>query len=619
MKEHLRAYETRSLIGRSQLGLWGGLLSFIILVGALYSGCTQARTITVGEDMPSIQAAIERAKPGDTIIIAPGTFVGNIEINKDITLRGSGSRNTILRAKEGNIISVNGSVGIESLAIVGGEAGVYVKKGSHLVLSDSRIQDCEDGVVFDNDFNTTAVMHHNEFVHNKDAIDLEDTQAIIFENEFRGNRDDAIDYDGDAGALVFRNRIIDSGDDGIEIRLKRITNAVIVDNIFETTGEDGIELIDTPIKDGPTHNLVLIAGNTFRNCRRFGVGGVDQKTEEETSVMVQAGLFGCDNSFAECGRADISSNLGPVDIRRTSTADKAVVYMTSGGERRKKELPVHSFIPLAIYDLRRDPDGRGVKDAEGLALAEEGRAFVADDNTPAIFELDLSNGLLKRMIPTAPFPHSEVTATGPEGLCVDPAEPARLWAANDDGKEVFLLYLEDDRFGKVAERFSTLDFHKMPEGLERVRDTLYINGGNTLTAVDVVTKALRPGFPVVYEFPDYGNHIAGIGYDGKRLILCASAYTKQNPINDQGLLFAADLETGEVSEVWSLAGYSNDPRGVAIKDGLIYLVDGYGIEMLPDGKEPNRLGLKVFVFAPSSTRDLTPYVPLLPLRRQTRP
>ncbi len=49
-----------------------------------------SKTINVPDDSRNIQSAIDMAEPGDTIIVAPGTYKENIEIQKGITLKGSG-------------------------------------------------------------------------------------------------------------------------------------------------------------------------------------------------------------------------------------------------------------------------------------------------------------------------------------------------------------------------------------------------------------------------------------------------------------------------------------------------------------------------------------------------
>ncbi len=69
---------------------------FLLLLGlgssvVLASPTSAATTLRVQAGQ-SIQAAIERAKPGDTIVVEPGTYRENLTILKDgITLRGSGT------------------------------------------------------------------------------------------------------------------------------------------------------------------------------------------------------------------------------------------------------------------------------------------------------------------------------------------------------------------------------------------------------------------------------------------------------------------------------------------------------------------------------------------------
>ena len=129
---------------------------------------------------------------------------------------------------------------------------------------------------------------------------------------------------------------------------------------------------------------------------------------------------------------------------------------------------------------------------------------------------------------------------------------------------------------------------------------------------------VRPGFPVAYTFKGYGSHVAGVAVDGKRLLMTASAYGGKTPYNDRGLLFAADPAAGDVTDVWSLGDYSCDPRGVAVRNGLVYVCDGYTTAKLPDGMGPNRQGLKLYVFALGPVTDLSAYQQRLLLRQRTR-
>ena len=55
----------------------------------------EARTIVVPDDYPTIEAAIENATNGDTILVKKGTYEENpLEINKTLSLVGEGADST---------------------------------------------------------------------------------------------------------------------------------------------------------------------------------------------------------------------------------------------------------------------------------------------------------------------------------------------------------------------------------------------------------------------------------------------------------------------------------------------------------------------------------------------
>jgi hypothetical protein len=188
--------------------------------------------------------------------------------------------------------------------------------------------------------------------------------------------------------------------------------------------------------------------------------------------------------------------------------------------------------------------------------------------------------------------------------------------ADDDGAQIIALSLEAQAAGRVTGRQSTTGLFEVPEGIERFGGALALVGNNRLLVADARSRAPRKGFPVQYALEGYGSHIAGVGWDGKELLLTASAYTQASQQNDRSLLLAVNPATGDITRAWHLGDYSSDPRGVAVRDRLVYVVDGYHSPTLPDGKEPNRLGLKLFVFALSPVTRPQEYTAHMPLRRQ---
>ena len=80
----------------------------------------QSKTIVVPDDYPTIQAAIDNASQGDTILVKSGTYYETLVINKPLFLIGESQETTFIDANNAteNIIYINASyVSIENFTI----------------------------------------------------------------------------------------------------------------------------------------------------------------------------------------------------------------------------------------------------------------------------------------------------------------------------------------------------------------------------------------------------------------------------------------------------------------------------------------------------------------------
>ncbi len=129
----------------------------LILAGLFLGGCNPSRSESQSALQPgqSIQALIDQARPGETIVLSRGTWVENLRLEKSVTLRGAGPEATILKAAQPGLpviwIQGQAEVRLEGLTIQEGRggyvspalssAGVFVQDTAHAVLERVHIQD----------------------------------------------------------------------------------------------------------------------------------------------------------------------------------------------------------------------------------------------------------------------------------------------------------------------------------------------------------------------------------------------------------------------------------------------------------------------------------------------
>ena len=229
-----------------------------------------ATTVTVPGDFPSIQAAHDAASSGDTILVAPGTYVGQLTITKAITLAShyliTGDESyiaTTIIDGDGRSYAIQIPSTAEAGATIQGvtiqNAGDGIRPYAHFNLLNCRVWDTSDGVDYEGGGG-----------------------GLVQYCTFELNSDDGLDLDDDVALVMADNVIRNNNDDGIEIRLYSYTgptlNIVITRNEIYGNGEDGIQLISY---DVPTDRFFEISYNYIYDNVDAGIGMMDQATTQE--------------------------------------------------------------------------------------------------------------------------------------------------------------------------------------------------------------------------------------------------------------------------------------------------------------------------------------------------
>ncbi|HET8562436.1 MAG TPA: choice-of-anchor Q domain-containing protein, partial [Candidatus Binatia bacterium] len=349
------------------------LLTLAVLAGLFIRETVpqvRAMTIVVPDSYTTIQAAINAANPGDTIIVRPGTYSENVTINKPIVLTAESydstdpTRNTTIihaRSSRKPVIS-----------IPAGAAPMPTVRG--FILRNGR-----EGIFISSD----AVIEYNYLVGMQDQIDVTGGGGgVIHGNVFFDSGDDAIDLDNmNRSLLIEHNRMLYSRDDGIEVRLQDATAPVqpititFRNNEIIGCSEDGIQFIDYG-QTVDTQRIYFITGNVIANSVFSGIGlmGNASSVEDYSGADIQEairvynntiygnnyGISGGDNLIAYNNIIANSTTRGVWRVQGFASLVAYTLFYNNGLDAEQSTLGGFNRFgqnPLFAYAPHPGPDG----------------------------------------------------------------------------------------------------------------------------------------------------------------------------------------------------------------------------------------------------------------------
>jgi parallel beta-helix repeat protein len=269
----------------------------------------------------TLQAGVDNAVAGDTIVLAPGTYTGNANVNKTVTIQGPNSgvdpRTTscdpVLPEAvfvNGTTISANGVI-IDGITVDGvpafpgdviGAGLYYVPSASGYELRNSVIKNNSIGIYLNSNGVSLSTVEHNCIIDNTLAGPAGNTglysdqgvgNVLIFQNYSENNPNAA--YLFDTFAATPTNITIDDNDmvsDG-DIALFQTTNSTISNN----TSTNGIFMM---VFLGGDNSMIEIENNTGVN-EPGGVTMVDVGYGPNSDIDIHDNNFDGDDAAGTFG------------------------------------------------------------------------------------------------------------------------------------------------------------------------------------------------------------------------------------------------------------------------------------------------------------------------------
>ncbi len=252
----------------------------IVLANIAVAGMANAATLTVddsgGAGYTSIQAAINTAVAGDTILVYSGTYYENINVNKQLILTGvdNGGGKPVIDGgpiETGcppgtclNTVTFSASgIIFEGFTVINGWWGIYVQNyGSNIVRNNTVHSNAIQGIVLDSSSNN--ILKNNTVSSNYYGIGLwtASNNNTLLENTVLNTPTYAGIFIRESNGNTVRGNIISSNKNGIW--LYSSNSNTFAGNIISSNTEAGIRLgisVDNDIHD-----------NYFKNSNNFAIG-----------------------------------------------------------------------------------------------------------------------------------------------------------------------------------------------------------------------------------------------------------------------------------------------------------------------------------------------------------
>ncbi|MDF0591842.1 right-handed parallel beta-helix repeat-containing protein [Candidatus Methanocrinis natronophilus] len=364
------------------------IVSAVIVLALAGLSCSTTIVVAPGD---RIQSAIDDAKDGDVIVVPSGLYRENLNVDKQVTLKGEdtgGGKPIINAGGDGNGISIiSDAVTVQGFEVTNARIGIDIRSRSNSVI-ETLVGDSWTGIALVS--SAGNMLKENEVRNSWRGIYLKESEDnVLYANTVRDNRWSGIVIESSDGNLIYENLIIGNYN-GFELLNSN-------ENVFKDNDMQENRFNDEPPSKGSTDHLEDIVIET--SVEPVGTSGdeiVPSKPFPETVNFGTAVEIGASHPRVEDEVVEISPSrtIFELDLDLDRIDESVNEMGIIGPELDFAEEPetfssfeVHDGGDLKVEDLVSDLDEVGYKPLEG------------DDTDELGAEEDISNAGSERREP----------------------------------------------------------------------------------------------------------------------------------------------------------------------------------------------------------------------------
>lgn len=217
--------------------------SVLLLAIALTAGPVAAKEINVPDDESTIQAAIDAAESGDTILVEPDTYRETLTIQgkSDLILRGRETARTFLKPATSSIpiLTIDGSSGItiHHFTFLQADSGISVTNTSDFSIAANVFHLGSSGIAVTVNSDKDGDIINNTFYKNKVGAKRAASDTRIKNNLFADNETAISNSSADATNITY-NGYYSNTDDGV----LGTENVTLTDPLFVSVDNEDFHL-----------------------------------------------------------------------------------------------------------------------------------------------------------------------------------------------------------------------------------------------------------------------------------------------------------------------------------------------------------------------------------------